>query len=479
MKRKSLFLKNYLATSLIVLISFAVFTLVFSGMSYSYVLSDKRDTIETVAAVVSNTSAAKSVETELDDWDLRMTISTIAEASGTHISICDARGYVQACSDIDVFCPHIGSSVPQQTLERLSSGSGKCSLTDLGGFYDGQRYTACETISDPYTEAVVGYALVSADAQSITSIWHGFFWIFAIIAIVILTDVLIVSWFTIGRQVAPLRAMANAARAFGKGDMTVRVSGYDRGDEIGELGDAFNQMAESLESSEKRRKEFIANVSHELKTPMTTIAGYADGMLDGTIPWEKRERYLTIISDETRRLSRLVRKMLDISKFQSDSEEKLKNSRCDLCETVRMALLGLEGRISAKKLEVDAQIPDEEIVVCGEQDPITQITYNILDNAVKFAYPESTITVRIWKSDVKAFVAIKNAGDTISPDELPYIFDRFHKSDKSRSMDKEGVGLGLYIVKSIINSYGERIRVTSENNETEFTFSMTVAPAEE
>ena len=166
--------------------------------------------------------------------------------------------------------------------------------------------------------------------------------------------------------------------------------------------------------------------------------------------------------------------MLDISAAQSRNEDALKNSRCKLCETVRMAILSLESRINAKNIEIDAEIPDDEITVRGEQDSVTQVCYNILDNAVKFSYPDSVIGVKIWKQDLKVYVSIKNSGEVIPADELPHIFDRFHKSDKSRSIDKEGVGLGLYIVKSIINSYGEKIMVRSENNETEFVFSLTM-----
>lgn len=167
--------------------------------------------------------------------------------------------------------------------------------------------------------------------------------------------------------------------------------------------------------------------------------------------------------------------MLDISAVQGRNEDALKNSRCNICETVRMAILSLEGRINAKALEIEAEIPDDEIAVKGEQDAITQVCYNILDNAVKFAYRKTAIWVKIWKQESKVYVSIKNSGDVISEAELPHIFDRFHKSDKSRSMDKDGVGLGLYIVKNVINSYGEKIMVRSENGETEFVFSLTIA----
>ena len=129
----------------------------------------------------------------------------------------------------------------------------------------------------------------------------------------------------------------------------------------------------------------------------------------------------------------------------------------------------------AKELEIEAEIPDTEIVVRGEQDAITQVCYNILDNAVKFSYENTAIVIKIWKQESKVYVSVKNCGDSIDEAELPYIFERFHKSDKSRSVDKDGVGLGLYIVKNVINGYGEKIMVRSENNETEFVVSLTMA----
>ena len=475
MRKKSILTRNYFAAIAVFLVGIVMFALAFSGFSYRHIIEDKCATISSTAQVVANTAGAKSVDADLNDWDLRMTISTIAEAAGTHISICDTEGRVSSCSDNDVFCSHIGSVLPMQTVSSLAANSAVCLRTDMETYFHVEKYVACSAVHSPYSGEVIGYVVAAADVEGITSMWQEFFGIFVVIAAIIIIAVLIVYWFMSKEQLAPLGEMSAAARAFGKGDMTVRVSGYDRPDEMGELSEAFNQMADSLERSERQRKEFIANVSHELKTPMTTISGYADGLLDGTIPWENRERYLTVISDETRRLSRLVRRMLDISAVQGRNEDAVKNSRCNICETVRMAILSLEGRINAKGLEIEAEIPDDEIVVRGEQDGITQVCYNILDNAVKFAYEKSSVCVKIWKQESKVYVSIKNSGDTISENELPHIFDRFHKSDKSRSMDKDGVGLGLYIVKSVINSYGEKIMVRSENNETEFVFSLTIA----
>jgi signal transduction histidine kinase len=285
----------------------------------------------------------------------------------------------------------------------------------------------------------------------------------------------ILSYITSKRQAKPINDMANAARRFAHGDFSVRVAmDGDRVDEIGELTASFNAMAESLEKSEELRREFIANVSHELKTPMTTISGFADGLLDGTIPRENQEKYLLTISEETKRLSRLVRRMLELSRIQSGAKEALRQKDFDVSEVLRRTLLNLERKITDKNLNVDAQLPEESMTVLGDGDAITQVVYNLLDNAIKFSEPGSTLGLALWKEGSKAFVSVKNCGETISDSELPLIFDRFHKTDRSRSRDREGVGLGLYIVKTILNQHDEDIFVTSKNGVTEFVFTLTL-----
>lgn len=234
-------------------------------------------------------------------------------------------------------------------------------------------------------------------------------------------------------------------------------------------------MANSLAKVESQRSEFIANVSHELKTPMTTISGFAEGILDGTTA-RTGEGSLQIVVSETRRLSRLVRRMLDLARLNALTENTVTaQEQFDLTEVVSQVIISLESKITGRNLDVDVQMPDEKLMVWGDPDSITQVCYNLLDNAAKFAAAGTAITVQITKKDGKAYTTIRNLGSTIPKDELPLLFERFHKADYSRSMDREGVGLGLYIVKTILGNLKETITATSEDGVTQFTFTLTLA----
>jgi signal transduction histidine kinase len=276
------------------------------------------------------------------------------------------------------------------------------------------------------------------------------------------------------RQTAPLREMAKTASAFGHGDLTARVStDGNNSEEVEELARAFNNMASSLQKSEYRRQEFVANVSHELKTPMTTISGYVDGILDGTIPEEKSRQYLTLVSDETKRLSRLVRSMLDISRLQDQggvSEEQ--KSRFDVQECAGQVLISFEQKINGKHLDVDVEMPEHPVFTYANQDAITQVIYNLVDNAVKFCPEGGTLALFVREGKDKVYVGVTNDGETIPPEQLPLVFDRFHKTDKSRSRNRDSWGLGLYIVRTIVDSHGENISVTSREGKTTFTFTL-------
>ncbi|MBO5671032.1 MAG: HAMP domain-containing histidine kinase [Clostridia bacterium] len=291
----------------------------------------------------------------------------------------------------------------------------------------------------------------------------------------IMLAALVAVYFITERMVSPLRSMSRAAKSFARGKFDVRVP-VTGSDEIAELAEAFNNMAESLAAQDEMQRSFVANVSHDLRTPMTTIAGFIDGIIDGAIPADKHEYYLGVISGEVRRLSRLVTALLDISRMQA-GERKFTMASFDICELARQILISFEQKIEEKKLEVSFECDSDRMDVWADRDAIHQVLYNICDNAIKFAYDGGKYAVTITEKDKKITVSVFNNGNGIPEADLPHIFDRFYKSDKSRGLDKTGVGLGMYISRTIIEAHGENIWVESVYGEwCRFSFTLAKAP---
>lgn len=277
-------------------------------------------------------------------------------------------------------------------------------------------------------------------------------------------------------MVRPLKTMGAAVKRFGGGDFSVRVP-VNSSDEIGELATAFNEMANSLSNSEGMHRSFIANVSHELKTPMTTIAGFIDGILDGTIPENQQKKYLKIVSDEVKRLSRLVRSMLELSRIDS-GEMKIRPTNFDISKTVFSTLLTFEQKIDDRNIEIRGLDAVSSQKVFGDEDLIHQVVYNLIENAVKFTNDGGYILIKVVDSIDRTCVVIENSGQGIDPDDLPMIFGRFYKTDKSRSRDKNGMGLGLFIVKTVIKLHGGDIMAASKLGEsTKFSFYIPKEPS--
>ncbi len=466
---KSIYFKNFLSTALMVLMSFLIIGVALICIGQNFIINSHRDDMKSNAETVSRLLGTLS-DDEMVSWAVRIALSGASEVSGNDIFLTDADGLVVSCSDDPGKCTHIGKSVPPEYINSTQTRGELDTVTDLDGLFSSPRYVYAMPVSDG-----AGYVFVSSLRSTIIGAWDAFFWVFFAVTLAVLSLALVMSLVISKKLSEPLDEMTAAARRFAHGDFSVRVREDKGTDELAALTSSFNAMADSLERSEELRNEFIANVSHELKTPMTTIAGFADGILDGTIPKEEEDKYLATIADETRRLSRLVRHMLSLSRMRSEGSDLTKRRDFDLNELIIRTLLNFETRAEDKKLDMDVQLPEVHMTVTADPDSITQVLYNLLDNAVKFADEGSTITVALWKQNGKAYVSVKDHGDTIPADDLPLVFDRFHKSDRSRSKDRDGVGLGLYLVKSILDSHNEDIAVTSSDGTTEFVFTLTLA----
>ena len=288
----------------------------------------------------------------------------------------------------------------------------------------------------------------------------------------------VMAFFLARSQIKPLNEINSAVSEFTKGDLTRRVN-LNCGGELEELGDSINRMAVELNRMEDSRRSFVANVSHELRSPMTSMRGYVQAMLDGTIPQEEMPRYLGIVMDETTRLTDLVRDLLDLSRLES-GKFPLTLAPFGLNELVCRTLINFEGRIEEKGISVDAELSDGPAWAMGDANRISQVVTNIVDNAVKFmpADGKGVLKVRTAEAGGSVRVSICNNGPVIPEEDLPYIFERFYKADKAHTSGG-GTGLGLSICQRIMQQHGAEITVTSVPGETAFYFSLPSAEPEQ
>ena len=452
--------------------------LLITGVSFRFLMlgtiesQNQQTMIRDAEAVAELAEAYDSVGDLQNNFDFHISLSLFTKVGDAEALLCDTDGVIRICSCEKFSCDHIGQTVDPVLLAEIQKDGSWYEETSLSSIYDEPRYLAGQTLLASDGEQI-GYVLVSAPMAQTKNFMLRSSTLFFYVAIAVLIVSMLAASFLSRMQVRPLGQMADAARRFGRGELSVRVEESPKNTrEINDLARAFNTMVDSLESSERRRQEFVANVSHELKTPMTTIGGYIDGMLDGTIPPEKQQHYMQIVSGEVRRLSRLVRNMLDISRLQAMGVEESRMTRFDLGELMSDVIITFEQKINGKGLNVDVELPDRPVWVKAERDGITQVVYNLLDNAIKFCPQGGKLGLFLALEGGKAKVTVQNSGPTIDPNELPLLFDRFHKADKSRSADREGWGLGLYIAKTIVGAYGGDIWATSENGITNFIFTL-------
>ncbi len=475
-KFRGLYWRQMFVTVGMVLLTLFLLGASFFSLSYSYARGREDEELAAQARVVGQLSVSYlengrylDMEELQHEQDFQNLASFAATVSEVDFLICDVKGHVLLSTDAAL--SGLVVTMPEDMTEEVLEKGITSSRTDVDGLYPNKRFVVGVPAVGETSQEPVGVIYAVSVTTSLENMWSGFIGLFFMTAFVVLMISFMASSITTMRQIQPIREMVKATRRYAEGDFDIRMNDYGRDDELGELAASFNNMAESLQQTERQRREFIANISHELKTPMTTIAGYTDGILDGTIPPENERQYLQIISDESRRLSRLVRRMLDVSQLQAIDPLR-EGKHFDICESMRRVLISMEKKITDRNLDVDADIPEEPILVLGDKDMITQVIYNLLENATKFATEGSTLYLGVTTIDGKARVTVRNVGETIPAEELPLLFERFHKSDKSRSEDKDGYGLGLYIVKTILEQHKEKISVTSEDGVTTFSFSL-------
>lgn len=479
---KSSFSKYLTAFIIIILVSFVMLSWIITSMIRTQILSDKRDKLEMSTSIIADHFEEKNID-DIEkyimipegsssvalmplvsfDYDFNILISdasgkvllsTMKKSEGDTPSVLEDLGVV----DISAFDSETIDG--EEYLVRRGT---------LGGITDDNSLIYGKAIT--YEGKTIGYvfalaSLVKDDrliSTTIKTVINSSIWI--MLAAVIAT------YFITERIIHPLKNMTRVTKKFGKGDFSERVEVCGN-DEVAELARAFNNMADSLDNLEKMRNSFLANVSHDLRTPMTTISGFIDGINSGAIPEEQRSHYLGVISSEVHRLSRLVSQLLDVSRLDS-GDKKFVFANFDIAEVARIILISFEQRIDEKKIEVEFNTECDQMPAYADKDAIHQVIYNLCENAIKFSNVGGKLVITIASTPQKKLeVTVYDEGQTISEDDARHVFDRFYKTDKSRGLDKNGVGLGLYICKTIIEAHEEEIRVIPDEKGCAFSFTV-------
>lgn len=471
--QKSVFGKYFSICTSLILVSFVVLGGVLMLFSSSYLRTEKygvlQGAVEKAAASIQDEGT--QLETLSQHDGITEFLDILSEATDAEFFVTDETGRTVYCTEASP-CRHTTYTVSDTVRSTLlASRDGVYrEMGKLDSLYSENYFTVGKMLSG--TDGTVeGFVFSSMEATGPTNDFlMQIFKMFLISAVVVLVVFTIIIYFVTHQMVKPLKEMSAAAQEFGKGDFSKRLT-VNNYDEIGQLAMALNNMAQSLSTLETMRRSFIANVSHELKTPMTTIGGFIDGILDGTIGKDEEKQYLRIVSDEVKRLSRLVRSMLNLAQVEA-GELQLKPERFDIVDTICQTLFSLERQIDAKGLEVKG-LDRDKVWVEADQDLIHQVIYNLVENAIKFSNQGGYLEFEFQKEGNRTLIGVKNSGEGLSKEEIPRVFDRFYKTDRSRGLDKNGVGLGLYIVRSIVNLHGGEIIVKSVQGEyCEFLFSL-------
>ena len=481
--RKSIFFKYFVICSAVILISFVCLGTVLLLVSSRYFIDEKKSLLE------KNTKAlALYTQEEMlaqpADWKKSVTdeMMQYSMACNADFILCDSTGAVLVNSSKDPVCsPH------NISVHELEAFSDNCEYvySDLGGAFDAIYHVIGKSFKANGPEY---YVLAFSSKAAQDDYTYNIMEIFIVSAIIVLVIVMFLVYFMTLKLTEPIKEIAEVSKKIGAGDFSVTLPDYSTS-ELEQLSNAFNDMAASLKSYDTMRNSFLANVSHELRTPMTSIGGFVDGLLDGTIPKEQERYYLKIISSEVHRLARLVRSMLNLAKIEAGelkpnlqyfSVRESGNVRLNkiqqfdtdssMCNEVDL-VFGSDGK-EEKQIEIRG-LDVDRVTLYADNDLVHQVMYNLIENAIKFVDKGGYIEFHFEPEGNMTSISIRNSGEGLSEDELPLVFDRFYKTDKSRGLDKTGVGLGLNIVRSIIKLHGGKIMVRSVKNEyTEFVFTL-------
>lgn len=456
-----------LSTFIIFLLLFGVITQIIS----SHFIDTRQDAMIEESHAIAQQYVSAFVEKNSSKVGFIYQVQALGRHIDARILVLDTTRTVSQDSNIfeDAL---VGKIIQLPILDDVYKGKILRETTNLDGYYDELHLlTAIPVYQD--SQAVGAILMLSPYPHLEKEI--NYIYQLTLISLLVMLGVTFGSTYLFSRNISrTIEDLSNSAKRIANGDFTSRVT-LDGQGELSELSQSMNYMATELEKLEDMRKDFIANISHDFRSPLTSIKGFIQAMLDGTIPHDKQDRYLNIVLDETDRLTKLTNDILLLTKMENNTI-KVDMSVFDLHRVIRKILLQFEQKIIDKKIDFTLLIDRHELFVKGDMNQIQRVITNLVDNAIKFCSPEDSIIVETSIIKDKVEVNIKDSGPGISEEDIKYIWDRFHKADRSRGKDKKGIGLGLSIVREIIKAHGEEINVYSQEGKgTTFVFTLPVA----
>lgn len=467
--RKSIFAKYFTIVVIIISVSVIIFSSIIMVSSRKQWISENNKLLSRNVKTISAILADVDNYYEFDQLQVYGTIDAIAEIIDATIFTVDENGQCSYSTEYNSSAsPKSNKIIDQSIIEKVTNGK----YVETGTLCDALK-TRCFVVGVPIvSNGVKSGAVFAAMPIKQSDIYVGSVYnTIAVAALIVMLIAFIATYLASAQMTKPLRNMAQVVKKIENGDFSARIT-VDRQDEIGLLADAINKMVISVGELEGMRRDFVSSVSHELKTPMTTISGFVDGILDGTIPPEQQGKYLRIVSDETKRLSRLVNSMLQLSRLESGTT-KINKTTFNLSDMIISVFLSFEQKIEAKNIEISGLDMLRPISLTADRDMIYQVVYNLTENAIKFTPEGGVITVKSIAEKQEVKFSIRNTGEGLRKQEMAKIFERFYKTDRSRSKDKTGMGFGLYIVKTILSLHGGKVSVSSVLGEyTQFDVTL-------